>query len=90
MNTFTALMKRCFPLMLIVLTLALLDATLTADSADARSRSGGKSFSMPSSKPSPQQAPSQFNQRQQELLDRHFLRKHGKAAYYGQAGASPR
>ena len=66
MNTFTALMKRCFPLMLILLTLALLDATLTADSADARSRSGGKSFSMPSSKPSPQQAPSQFNQRQQQ------------------------
>lgn len=66
MNTFNALIKRFFPLVLVVMTLALLDATMTTDYADARSKSGGKSFSAPANRSAPQQAPSQFNQRQQQ------------------------
>ena len=66
MNVFKSLAKHCFPLLVVALTLMFVDATITTDCADARSKSGGKSFSMPTGKSSPQQAPSQFNQRQQQ------------------------
>jgi len=61
-----ALMKRWSPFLLVFFALTLLDAGITADYADARSKSGGRSFSSPSSRPAQQQAPSQFNQRQQQ------------------------
>ena len=61
-----ALMKRWSPFLLVFFALTFLDAGITADYADARSKSGGRSFSSPSSRPAQQQAPSQFNQRQQQ------------------------
>lgn len=61
-----AIMKRCTPFLLVLLTLAFMEAGITADYADARSKSGGRSFSSPSSQPSPQSAPSQFGQQRQQ------------------------
>lgn len=61
-----ALLKRCTPFLLVFFTLTFMEGGLTADYADARSKSGGRSFSSPSSRPAQQQAPSQFNQRQQQ------------------------
>jgi len=61
-----ALMKRLQPILLVIFALAVLEAGVTADCADARSMSGGRSFSSPSSRPSPQMAPSPFSQRQQQ------------------------
>jgi predicted lipid-binding transport protein (Tim44 family) len=63
-----AIMKRCTPFLLVFLTLAFMEAGITADYADARSKSGGRSFSSPSSQPSPQQAPSQFGQQRQQQM----------------------
>ncbi len=54
-----ALMKRCGPFLLIFLALTFMDAGITAEYADARSQSGGRSFSSPASR----QAPSQVGQR---------------------------
>ena len=54
-----ALMKRCGPFLLIFLSLTFMDAGITAEYAEARSQSGGRSFSSPASR----QAPSQVGQR---------------------------
>ena len=62
-----ALLNRCTPFLLVLFALAVLDIGLAVDSADARSRSGGRSFSSPATRQAPpQQAPSQINQRQQQ------------------------
>ncbi|MBU1564705.1 MAG: Tim44 domain-containing protein [Proteobacteria bacterium] len=50
----TTLWKRFTPIFLLLIAFALIEGGLTTDYADARSRSGGKSFS---SKPSPSKAP---------------------------------
>lgn len=62
-----ALIKRCTPFLAIFLALTLVDMATVTDYAEARSKSGGRSFSSPSaSRPSQQMAPSQqFGQRQQ-------------------------
>ncbi|MCL2790526.1 MAG: Tim44 domain-containing protein [Desulfobulbus sp.] len=63
-----ASLKRLIPFLLVVFTLTLVDATITTHYADARSRSGGRSFSSPMRQPStPQQAaPGQFGQQRQQ------------------------
>ncbi len=63
-----AFMKRCTPFLLVFFTLVFIEAGVSADYADARSKSGGRSFSGPSSQPSPQQAPSQFGQQRQQQM----------------------
>ncbi len=61
-----ALFKRCAPFFLVLLALTCLETGLSADYAEARSKSGGRSFSSPATRQAPQQqAPSQFGQRQQ-------------------------
>ncbi|ADW16915.1 import inner membrane translocase subunit Tim44 [Desulfobulbus propionicus DSM 2032] len=70
----TALLRRWTPFLLVVFTLAFMEGGWTTDYADARSKSGGRSFSSPSSRPSQQQAPSQFNQRQQQSQPGSFSR----------------
>lgn len=60
------LLTRWTPFLLVLLTLAFVDAGITTDYADARSKSGGRSFSSPSSQPSPQSSPSQFGQQRQQ------------------------
>jgi predicted lipid-binding transport protein (Tim44 family) len=59
-----ALMKRCTPFLLIFLALILVDAGITADNAEARSKFGGRSFSSPA-RQAPKQAPSSLNQNTQ-------------------------
>ena len=62
-----ALLHRCTPILLVLFALACIDFSAAVDSADARSRSGGRSFSSPATRQAPQQqAPSQMNQRQQQ------------------------
>jgi predicted lipid-binding transport protein (Tim44 family) len=61
-----ALLKRCTPFLLVLFTLTLFEGGLITEYADARSKSGGRSFSSPASRPTQQQAPSQFSQRQQQ------------------------
>ncbi len=61
-----ALIQRFTPFLIVMVTLFCLGASVAVDQAEARSMSGGRSFSMPSSRPSPQKAPSQFNQKQQQ------------------------
>lgn len=65
-----ALLRRWTPFFLVLLTLAFVEAGITPDHADARSKSGGRSFSAPSSQPSPpplpQSSPSQFGQQRQQ------------------------
>lgn len=61
-----ALLTRWTPFLLVLLTLAFVEAGITTDYADARSKSGGRSFSSPSSQPSPQSSPSQFGQQRQQ------------------------
>ncbi len=63
-----AIMKRCTPFLLVFFAMTFMEAGITADYADARSKSGGRSFSSPSSQPSPQQAPSQFGQQRQQQM----------------------
>ena len=58
-----ALLHRCTPILLVLFALACIDFSAAVDSADARSRSGGRSFSSPATRLAPQQqAPSQMNQ----------------------------
>ena len=58
-----ALLRRLTPFLLVLLTLTLVEATITSQYADARSRSGGRSFSSPMRQSTPQQTtPSQFGQ----------------------------
>jgi len=57
-----ALLKRCGPFLLIFLAMTFLEAGTTTDYADARTQSGGRSFSSPATR----QAPSQFGQRPQQ------------------------
>lgn len=62
-----ALLKRCIPFFAILLALTVIDAGMAPDYAEARSKSGGRMFSSPSSRPSQQMAPNQqFNQRQSQ------------------------
>ena len=62
-----ALLHRCTPILLVLFALTCIDFSAVVDSADARSRSGGRSFSSPATRQAPQQqAPSQMNQRQQQ------------------------
>jgi predicted lipid-binding transport protein (Tim44 family) len=62
-----ALLHRCTPILLVLFALTCIDFSAIVDSADARSRSGGRSFSSPATRQAPQQqAPSQMNQRQQQ------------------------
>jgi predicted lipid-binding transport protein (Tim44 family) len=62
-----ALLHRCTPILLVLFALTCIDFSTVVDSADARSRSGGRSFSSPATRQAPQQqAPSQMNQRQQQ------------------------
>jgi predicted lipid-binding transport protein (Tim44 family) len=56
-----ALMKRCTPFLLIFFALTFVEAGITPDHADARSKFGGRSFSSPSSQ-APKQAPSSMSQ----------------------------
>jgi len=56
-----ALMKRCAPFLLIFFALTFMEAGITADYSEARSMSGGRSFS---SRPTSRPAPSQMNQGQ--------------------------
>ncbi len=53
-KTMTTFWKRFAPIFLMLIAFALIEGGLTADNADARSKSGGKSFS---SSPSPSKAP---------------------------------
>jgi predicted lipid-binding transport protein (Tim44 family) len=60
-----ALLTRCTPFLLAFFTLAFLEAGILTDYSDARSRSGGRTFSSPASRPAQQQAaPSQVNRQQ--------------------------
>ncbi|WP_310601047.1 Tim44 domain-containing protein [Desulfobulbus sp.] len=62
-----ALLKRLTPFLLVVFTLTLVDATVFTPAADARSQSGGRSFSSPMRQSAPQQtAPGQFGQQRQQ------------------------
>jgi len=61
-----ALMKRCTPFLLVFFALTFMEAGISADYAEARSQSGGRSFSSPASRQAPQSAPSQFGQKQQQ------------------------
>jgi predicted lipid-binding transport protein (Tim44 family) len=61
-----AMMKRCTPFLLVFFALTFMEAGITTEYADARSKSGGRSFSSPANRPAQQQAPSQLNQRQQQ------------------------
>ena len=61
-----ALMKRCTPFLLVFFALTFLEAGITTHYADARSQSGGRSFSSPANRQAPQSAPSQFGQRPQQ------------------------
>lgn len=64
-----ALLKKCIPFFLVLFTLTCVDVGITPDNADARSRSGGRSFSAPSRQPAspviPKSTQGNFNQRQQ-------------------------
>lgn len=60
-----ALLKRCLPFMAVFLTLTLLDGGMIPDHADARSKSGGRMFSSPTSRPKQQMAPNQQIGKQQ-------------------------
>ena len=63
-----ALLKRLTPFLLVFFTLMLVDATITSQYADARSRGGGRSFSSPMRQTAPtQQAPAgQYGQQRQQ------------------------
>jgi len=61
-----AIMKRCTPFLLVFFTLAFMEAGITTDYADARSKSGGRSFSSPANRSTQQQAPSQVGQQRQQ------------------------
>jgi predicted lipid-binding transport protein (Tim44 family) len=65
-----AFLKRCTPFLFVFFMLAWVDAGFNTEYADARSKSGGRSFSSPSSQPSPppvpQSAPSGFGQQRQQ------------------------
>ncbi len=61
-----ALLQRCTPFLLVLFTLAFMEAGLTTEYADARSKSGGRSFSSPSNQPSAQPGGSQFGQQRQQ------------------------
>lgn len=61
-----ALLKRCTPFLLIFLAMTFLEAGTTAEYAEARSQSGGRSFSSPANRQAPQSAPSQVGQRPQQ------------------------
>ncbi|MBM9613340.1 TIM44-like domain-containing protein [Desulfobulbus rhabdoformis] len=59
-----ALLKRSLPFMAIFMALTLVGAAVVPDHADARSRSGGRSFSKPTYRSTPKSTPSQnYNQR---------------------------
>jgi len=60
------LMRQTTLFLLAIFALVCTEATITQGSAEARSLSGGRSFSRPMSRPAPQQAPSQFGQRPQQ------------------------
>jgi predicted lipid-binding transport protein (Tim44 family) len=61
-----AFLRQWTPFLLVLLTLAFVEAGVTVVNADAKSQSGGRSFSSPAAKPMPppvpQSAPSQFGQ----------------------------
>lgn len=57
-----ALMKRCTPFLLIFFALTFMEAGITTDYSEARSKSGGRSFSSPATR----QAPSQMNKGTQQ------------------------
>jgi predicted lipid-binding transport protein (Tim44 family) len=61
------LMKRILPLLLLCFTVSVVVPLCTPDYADARSRSGGRSFSSPAAQPSPapSSSPSMFGQQRQ-------------------------
>ena len=62
-----ALFKRCTPFFLLLFALTCLEVGLSADNAEARSRSGGRSFSSPATRQqTPQQAPKQMGQQQNQ------------------------
>ncbi|MGE4559108.1 MAG: Tim44 domain-containing protein [Desulfobulbus sp.] len=62
-----ALLKRCVPFLAIFLALTLIETAMVPDHADARSKSGGRLFSSPSSRQAPRMAPSQqYSQRQNQ------------------------
>lgn len=61
-----ALLHRCTPILLVLFALSCLDMGPVVDTADARSRFGGRSFNRPAPRQAPQQkAPSQLNQQKQ-------------------------
>ena len=69
------LFKRCAPFLAVFLALVLIDTAIVPESADARSKSGGRMFSNPSSRPAPQSTPNkQFNQQQQNQQPGGFSR----------------
>jgi predicted lipid-binding transport protein (Tim44 family) len=59
-----ALLTRCTPFLLAFFTLAFVEAGILTEYSDARSRSGGRSFSSPASRPQQQAAPSQATRQQ--------------------------
>ena len=65
-----AFLRRCTPFLLVFFVLTCAGVSFNAEYADARSKSGGRSFSSPSSQPSPppvpQSAPSGFGQQRQQ------------------------
>ena len=61
-----AIIQRCTPFLLVFFALTFMEAGIRTEYADARSKSGGRSFSSPANRPAQQQAPSQVNQRQQQ------------------------
>ena len=56
------LVKRLSPFFMLLFLFAAVDWSVLASDADARSRSGGRSFRTPTQKQTPQQAPSQMQQ----------------------------
>ncbi|MDO5673868.1 MAG: Tim44 domain-containing protein [bacterium] len=56
------LVKRLSPFFMLLFLFAAVDWSMLAGDADARSRSGGRSFRTPTQKQTPQQAPSQMQQ----------------------------
>ncbi|WP_028318880.1 Tim44 domain-containing protein [Desulfobulbus elongatus] len=62
-----ALLKRLTPFLLVLFTVTLFDAGISTQYAEARSKSGGRSFSSPMRQPSAQPtAPGQFGQQRQQ------------------------
>ncbi len=59
-----ALMKRCTPFLLVFFALTFMEAGITSEYVEARSQSGGRSFSSPATRQAPQQSTSKLNQGQ--------------------------